>query len=43
MNMHWVLNMSKFSIWQSFENGRVPSMGALHSVMSMPEYPLTES
>ena len=37
-----VLNMPKFWISQSFEYGSLLNMRALHSVINMPEYALTE-
>ena len=42
MNMPGVLNMAKFWIWQSSEYGRVLKLRALHSILNMPEYALTE-
>ena len=40
--MPQVWNNSKFWIWQSSEYGRVLIMWALHSVLNMPEFALTE-
>ena len=42
LNMHRVPNMPNFWIWQNSEYGRVFNMLALHSVLNMPEYVLTE-
>ena len=40
--MAQVLNMPKFWLWESSGYGRVLNMRALHSVLNMPEYALTE-
>ena len=42
LNMPRVLNMPKLWIWQIYEYGKVFNMRALHSVLNMPEYALTE-
>ena len=40
--MSRVLNMPKFWIWQSSKYDSVLNMQALHSVLNMPEYALSE-
>ena len=42
LNMPRVLNIPKFWIWPSSECGKVLNMLALHSVLNMPDYALTE-
>ena len=37
-----ILNMPKFFVWQSSKYGRVLNILALHNILDMPEYALTE-